>query len=123
MEYRGKRIAVIGVSDNREKFGSRIFRDLLAAGYDVAGVNKRGGQACGKPVYRSLREIGAVPELVITVVPPAITEHIAVECGELGVREIWMQPGSSSPKAVAVARAAGITVIDSRCFMVEVGLW
>lgn len=38
-----KEIAVVGVSENYQKFGFKIFRDLLKHGFNVVGVNPRGG--------------------------------------------------------------------------------
>ena len=122
-DYKGKRIAVVGVSEREEKFGYKIFHDLLLAGYPVEAVNKRGGKILGRKIYASLAELEAVPELVITVVPPKISEQIVEECHSLGIREIWMQPGSESEAAIQTARDYGISVIYNACFMVKSALW
>jgi predicted CoA-binding protein len=122
-ELKEKTIAVIGVSDNEEKFGYKIFRDLLNNGFKVFGVNIRGGEVLGNKIYKNLKEIGAVPDLVITVVPPAVTERIVEESNELGVREIWMQPGSESEIAVQKARHYKMSVTFNACFMVQHGIW
>lgn len=118
-----KKIAVIGVSGKTEKFGYRIFKDLIAAGYIVSGVNPADGEVLGRRIYRSLREVEGPPDLVITVVPPQVTERVVEECRELGIREIWMQPGSESQKAVDKAKEYGITATYNTCFMVAMGIW
>ncbi len=116
-------VAVVGVSASEEKFGFRIFRDLLAAGYDVEGVNRSGGEALGKPLRKSLSEIGRPISMVITVVPPAATESVARECVALKVGQVWMQPGSESRTAAEELRKAGIPVVLNACFMVRKGIW
>ncbi|OGR52217.1 MAG: hypothetical protein A2049_04085 [Elusimicrobia bacterium GWA2_62_23] len=115
-------IAVVGVSDDASKYGHKIFRDLLNAGYPVKGVNPKGGFVLGSQLYKSVSEIEKRPDLVITVVHPAVTEKIVEECNKLGVKTIWMQPGSESAQAVEKAAEYGIKTITA-CFMVVKGVW
>ncbi|MGD9642995.1 MAG: CoA-binding protein [Elusimicrobiales bacterium] len=117
-----KQIAVLGVSGDASKYGHKIFRDLLNAGYPVAGVNPKGGSVLGQNVCKSLSELEKRPDLVITVVPPAVTELAVEECNRLGVKHIWMQPGSESDAAVAKAKEYGIKTTLA-CFMVVKGVW
>ena len=117
-----KLIAVVGVSDDASKYGHKIFRDLLKAGYPVKGVNPKGGFVLGHNIYRSFSEMEQKPDLVITVVPPAVTEKVVEECNALGIKTVWMQPGSESEAALAKARTYGIKTI-SACFMVQKGVW
>lgn len=117
-----KLIAVVGVSEDASKYGHRIFRDLLNAGYPVKGVNPKGGFVLGQTVYKSLSELEKRPDLVITVVPPPVTEAIVEECNKLGVKTVWMQPGSESEGALKKASDYGIKAI-SACFMVQKGVW
>lgn len=120
---REKEIAVAGVSEREEKFGFRIFRDLMKNGFNVQGINPRDGEVLGRKIYRNLRELEKIPDLVITVVPAQVTERIVEECHELGIKEIWMQPGSESKNAIEKARAYGIMITYNACFMVHSGIW
>jgi predicted CoA-binding protein len=122
-DIRDKEIAVVGVSEREEKFGFLIFRDLMKNGYNVQGINPRDGEVLGRKIYRNLRELEKIPDLVITVVPPSVTERIVEECKELGIKEIWMQPGSESKNAIEKARAYGIMITYNACFMVHSGIW
>jgi len=118
-----KDIAVVGVSDREEKFGYKIFRDLIKHGFNVKGINPRNGEILGRKVYKALRDLESVPDLVITVVPAQVTERIVQECKEMGVREIWMQPGSESETAVKKAKEYGIEVTYNACFMIKHNIW
>jgi predicted CoA-binding protein len=115
-------IAVVGVSEDASKFGHKIFRDLLNAGYPVKGVNPRGGFVLGNNLYKSLSELEKSPDLVITVTPPQVTEQLVEECNRLGIKNIWMQPGSESPEALEKAGTYGIKTTLA-CFMVIKGVW
>ncbi len=115
-------VAVVGVSDDASKYGHKIFRDLLKAGYPVKGVNPKGGFVLGSNLYKSLSELEKKPDLVITVVPPAATEAVVEECNKLGIKTVWMQPGSESDAAIEKARDYGIKAVTA-CFMVQKGVW
>jgi len=117
-----KLIAVVGVSDDASKYGHKIFRDLLNAGFPVKGVHPKGGFVLGQNLYRSLSEMETRPELVITVVPPAVTEQVVEECNHLGIKNVWMQPGSESEAALEKAKAYGIKTVMA-CFMVAKAVW
>ena len=119
----GKKIAVAGVNDNPEKFGYKIFTDLSAAGYDVYAIGVRGGFINSSIIYKSLSELPQKPDIVIMVLPPVGTEKITDDCVLLGIREIWMQPGSYSALAAEKARVNGIKVTEEGCFMRFEGLW
>jgi len=121
-----KNIAVVGVSTDTTKYGYRIFKDMVAAGYRVEGVNPKGGEVAGKQLHKSLAELVALdfrPDLVVTVVPPDVTERIVDQCKELGIRELWMQPGSESGNAIRTARSYGLQVTFNACIMVLNKIW
>ncbi len=116
-------IAVAGVSRNEAKFGFRIFRDLLNAGWTVFGLNPAGGEVLGQAIYRNLDALPKKPDILMTVVMPEVTERLVDDCIRLGIKKIWMQPGSQSQAATDKAKAAGIEVIANACFMVERKIW
>ena len=115
-------VAVVGVSADASKYGHRIFRDMLKGGFDVKGVNPKGGFVLGNNLYRNLAEIEKKPDVVIMVVPPAAAELVMEDCNKLGIREVWLQPGSESEAALAKAKAYGIKTVAA-CFMVSKGIW
>lgn len=122
-DLKQKSIAVIGVSQRPEKYGYRIFHDMKEAGYNVKGVNVRGGEVLGQKIYKSIGDLDSVPDMVITVVPAQVTEKVVEECGEMGVREIWMQPGSESEAAIEKAKGYGMRVTARACIMLAHGMW
>ncbi len=111
--------AIVGVSQDRTKFGYRVFRTLRAAGYEVFAVNPRGGEVDGAPVYPSLADLPRLPDVVDLVVPPAVSERVVEEAHALGLTRIWMQPGAESPAALDYCRDHGIQVVSDACAMVH----
>jgi predicted CoA-binding protein len=115
--------AVVGASQDPTKFGYHVFRSLQQAGYLVYPVNPRGGELLGAQVYPSLADLPQPPEVVDTVVPPAITEQVVKEMHRLGLTRVWMQPGSESEAAIAYCREHGIQVVYDACAMVHRLQW
>lgn len=115
--------AVVGVSQDTRKYGHRVFLALRESGYQVMGVNPKGGFVAGHRVYPSLADLPERPEVAVTVVPPPVTEQIVATCKELGIKHIWMQPGSESDAAISAARSHGMTVVAHDCAMVRRKQW
>ena len=74
-------------------------------------------------MYPSLKELPLIPDMVMTVVPPKVTEQVVDACHKLGIKTIWMQPGSESDAAIAKAKEYGMDVIAHACFMKKEGVW
>lgn len=110
-------VAVIGASEATGSFGGFAFRALRKSGRTVYPVNPARSTIDGVPCLRTVADLPAEVRTVITVVPPAVTETVVEQCIERGVTTLWMQQGSSSPRAIARAREAGLDVVHDRCIM------
>ncbi|HUV03160.1 MAG TPA: CoA-binding protein [Desulfobacteria bacterium] len=111
--------AVVGVSENPAKYGHQVYKDLKEAGYVVYPVNPHIDDVLGDRCYPSLSDLPEKPDVVDTVVPPAVTEELVKECKELGIDKVWMQPGSESEKALTFCRRNKIHVVHDVCVMVK----
>jgi predicted CoA-binding protein len=111
--------AVVGASRSPAKWGYRVFRDLLDGGYRVYPVNPHAEEVLGHRAYATLAELPERPDVVECVVPPPVTEVVVRDCAALGIRRVWMQPGSESDEAVEFCRQRGIDVVAGRCVLVE----
>ncbi|MGC9443946.1 MAG: CoA-binding protein [Candidatus Methanospirareceae archaeon] len=111
--------AVVGVSRNPEKYGHKVYKDLKDAGLTVYPVNPNLDEILGDRCYRSLRDLPGKPDVVDTVVPPAVTEKVVRECAALGIDKVWMQPGSESRQAIAFCKRHGIKFVYGVCVMVK----
>ncbi|MGB9643350.1 MAG: CoA-binding protein [Candidatus Ratteibacteria bacterium] len=108
---------------DQSKMAFKMFEDLLKNGFNVSGVNFKNGIIFKQHIYTSLEEIKPLPDLVITVVRPEITLNIIEQCHNLGIKHLWMQPGSESEQAIKKAQNYGIEVRHGKCFMSENGIW
>lgn len=111
--------AVVGVSINPEKYGHQVYKDLKEAGYVVYAINPNIDEVLGDQCYNSLSDLPEKPDVVDTVVPPEVTEEIVKECKELGIKRVWMQPGSESENAIRFCEENDINVVHDVCVMVK----
>jgi len=112
-------IAIVGASDNREKYGNIIYRDLRDAGYKVIPINPKADFVEGDKCYHSISDVPIKIDVVDTVVPPHITEQIVKECKKLGINKVWMQPGSESHEAIIFCKDNNIDVVYENCIMAQ----
>ena len=119
-----KRIAVAGVSrDNgHHPVGNLIYHRLKKTGHDVFPVNPNMQSFEGDRCYPNVQAIPGGVDGVVIITRPEITERIVRDCGDAGVRRVWMHQslakGSSvSSEAVEFCRQRGISVIAGACPM------
>lgn len=116
-------IAVVGVSTDPTKYGHRIFVDLLSAGYNVVGINPKGGTIKEQELFTDLTTLPRSPGLVIIVVPPQKALVVLTTCKELGITNVWMQPGAESGEAQEFAQKNSINLTTNACFMQQEHIW
>ncbi len=114
-----KRFAVIGATDDIEKYGHRIFVNLKNRGYEVYPVNPRLEELEGIRCYPSVTDLPVKVDVVDFVVPPRVTEAILQECKKLGLERIWLQPGSESEAAIAFCHQNKLKVVHDLCVMLN----
>lgn len=111
--------AVIGASKNPNKYGHQVYKDLRNAGYKVYAVNPNAEEILGDKCYPNLESLPVQPDVADLVVPPEITEEVVRACKSLGVKKVWMQPGSESQESIKFCEDNGIEVVHGVCVMIE----
>ena len=118
-------IAVVGLSPRPERASFDVARAMQAAGWRIVPVNPNTSAVLGETAYPTLLEASRHVRIdLVNVfrnsadVPPVVTDAIAI-----GAKAVWMQLGISHPAAAALAKAAGLWVVQDRCLKVEHRLW
>ncbi|MFC1905200.1 CoA-binding protein [Chloroflexota bacterium] len=114
-----KRFAVVGATDNPQKYGNQMLKNLKSRGYEVYPVNPKLKELDGLSCYPSLDDIPVKVDVVDFVVPPRATEEILKQCKELGLNRIWLQPRSQSEAAIAFCSENNLKVVHSVCVMLS----
>jgi predicted CoA-binding protein len=111
-------VAVVGATDDPSKYGSVIYRDLKRKGFTVYPVNPNRDTVDGDPVFDSLGDLPVTPTIVNFVVPPAIALEVLAEAEQLGLRNVWLQPGAEDPAVLRFVQEHGFTYLANACIMV-----
>ncbi|MGD8545481.1 MAG: CoA-binding protein [Candidatus Bathyarchaeota archaeon] len=111
--------AVVGASRNPKKFGYQVYEDLKNANYKVYPINPNTDEILGDKCYPSLEALPEKPDIADFIVPPKITEQLVKTCRKLGIKKIWMQPGSESEKAIDFCKKNDMSVIHGVCVMAQ----
>jgi predicted CoA-binding protein len=114
-------IAIIGASQDRNKFGNKAVRVFADKGYKVYPIHPKLSEIEGHKVYSSILQ---VPEKELDMVsfylPPAVGMKVIEDVAKVKCKEVWLNPGSESDELVEKAESLGLTVIQA-CSIVSVG--
>jgi predicted CoA-binding protein len=112
-------VAVVGATDDSSKFGSVIYRDLKRKGFTVYPVNLERPTVDGDKAYPSLDALPVKPTIVNIVVPPESAIRVLQKCLDIGLTNIWLQPGAESPEVMDFLQNHDFNYLANACIMVE----
>lgn len=118
-----KHIAVIGVSEKRERPSHNVTKYLIHAGYTIYPVNPNLDSIFGITCYPSLPDIPSEARTKIEIVnifrKPEEVEPIVDQAIVTEAKVVWMQLGVTNEEAARKARQAGLDVVQNRCIAIE----
>ncbi len=115
-----KTIAVVGASPKPEKDSNKVSKYLLEAGFNMIPIYPKEDMILGQKVYRSLADIKECVDMVVVFRKPEIVDSVADVCIARGdIKVLWTQLGIVNNEALQKAKDRGISVVQSRCAMVE----
>lgn len=111
-------IAVVGASNNPEKYGYKVYKALKDFGCEVIPVNPNQKIIQGDKAFPSLKSIPGSVDCVSIITPSEVTEEVVEEAKDKGVDIVWMQPGAESREAIEFCKENNISVIYDECVLV-----
>lgn len=116
----GKKIwAVVGANQDQEKYGNMIFRKLKSKGYEVYPVNPMYDTVEGDKCYKDITSLPVVPEVIDMVVSPKRGRAFIDEAARLGIKYIWLQPGTYDAELLKQIEDLGLQQVQA-CVLVAV---
>ncbi|MCW9066034.1 MAG: CoA-binding protein [Ignavibacteriaceae bacterium] len=112
-----KKIAVVGVSRKKTKFGNMIYKELNQKGYQVYPINPNMDAFEGNACYPDLLSLPEKVDAVVINVPPVQTEKVVKEAKEAGINKVWLQQGSQSEAAIKFCEENGIDYVSNECIL------
>lgn len=114
----GTTIAIVGATENPSKYGYVIYKDLKLKGLTVYPVNPNRSSVDGDEAFKRLEDIPERPTIVNIVVPPEVTSDILQQCLDLGLTNVWVQPGAESPAVMTFLQENNFNYLANACIMV-----
>jgi predicted CoA-binding protein len=112
-----RKLAVVGVSRKKMKFGNLAFRELKRKGYKLFPVHPHAEQLEGERCSASLAALPEPVEGLLVIVPPAQAEQVVRAAAAAGIRRVWLQQGAGSPAAIRFCEDNGISVVHGECIL------
>lgn len=114
-----KTIAVVGLSSNPMRPSYGVTEYMKSAGYRIIPVNPNETEVLGEKSYARLEDVPGKIEILnifrrAPEVPAVVESAIRV-----GAKVVWMQLGIENEEAAEKARAAGLTVVEDACILIE----
>lgn len=112
--------AVVGANQDPDKYGNKIFRLMLSKGYRVYPVNPLYDEVEGEKCYQNLASLPEVPEVIDMVVSPKRGKAVIEEASSLGIKYIWLQPGTYDDEIMELIESKGMTPVKG-CVLAALG--
>lgn len=113
------KVAVLGASNNPDKYGYKIVKKLMARGYELFPVNPRAGEVLGQKAYQKIEEIIDELDLVVIVIPPELAFNEVLKITNIrSDLPIIVQPGAESAELLAWLKNKDYMVYTQTCVMV-----
>jgi hypothetical protein len=116
-----KTIAIIGASNDRNKFGNKAVRAFQQQGYTVYPVHPTETEIEGLPAFKSIRDVPVRPQMISVYVPPPVVLKLLPDIAAKGCDELWLNPGTESDEVLAEAQRLGLNIVQA-CSIVGVGV-
>ncbi|MDQ7009022.1 MAG: CoA-binding protein [Candidatus Gracilibacteria bacterium] len=113
------KIVLIGASNNGEKFGNKILKDLISKGHEVIPVNPNEEKIEGIKTHKILKTVPKNFDIINFVVPDNITLQILKKYSKLlQNKKVWIQPGAENDEVKKFLEENDFTdfIVDS-CIM------
>ncbi len=112
-------VAVVGLSPKPHRASFDVSRYMQAQGWRIIPINPAATEVLGEKSYPTLTEAARHEriELVNVFRKSADVPPVAQEAVAIGAQGLWLQSGIENAEAAAMAREAGLRVVQNKCLM------
>ncbi|MCB9091491.1 MAG: CoA-binding protein [Halobacteriovoraceae bacterium] len=105
-------VAVLGASDNPERYSYKAFKRLEDNGYSTFLVSPKYDQIESKKVYHSLSELKDIDTLTVYV-NKNLSSQLTNEIVNLAPRRVIFNPGTENPELIKKLEDKGIETLEA----------
>lgn len=108
MSTHATRIAIVGASRDRRKFGNKAVRAYLENGDTVYPVHPAQTEIEGLKTYASVTQVPDEIDVATFYVSPDVGLKVLEDCAQKGIRRVLLNPGAQSDALLHRARELNI---------------
>ena len=110
---KSQRVALVGASDDAEKYSYKAFVLLRKKGHEVFPVHPKLKSIDGVPVYRSIEEVSGPVDTVSLYVSKDISSKIGQALLKSSPKRIIFNPGAENDELFEQAACSGIAAVNA----------
>jgi uncharacterized protein len=114
-------IAIVGLSDKKERASNFVGSYLKSEGYTIVPVNPLKQEILGEKCYPDLKSIPFAIDLVDVFRRPDECVNIVNEAIEIKAKAVWLQLGIVNRDAGELALQNNLMIVMDRCIKMEHG--
>ncbi|MDP2685074.1 MAG: CoA-binding protein [bacterium] len=115
-----KKVAIIGASKNRKKYGNIAVRAHQKQGWQVYPINPKEKEIEGIKCYNDINEIEEQLDKVSIYLPPEVGIHELEKLANKNIAEVYINPGAESEELISRGKELGLNLIQA-CSIVSIG--
>jgi len=108
-------VAVVGLSNDPEKYSHEVGSYLKEQGYRIIPVNPTEEEVIGERAYDTVDQIPERIDVVDVFLPPEKTSEIAEDAVRAEAKALWLQEGIENAEARRIAEEGGLAYVEDRC--------
>lgn len=113
-----KTVAVVGLSNNKDKTAYQISEIMQKQGYRIIPVNPSVDEVLGEKAYPSLKDVPERIDIINVFRRPEYLPEVAKDAAETDCRVFWAQQGIVNEEAYHYLKEKDFTVIMDLCIKV-----
>ncbi|MBW3609159.1 MAG: acetate--CoA ligase family protein [Actinobacteria bacterium] len=127
--FDARRVAVVGASDEPDKVGATLMRNLERFTGEVVPISSSREDVAGRRAYKRLRDVPGGVDLAVAAVPARAVPGVVQDAAAAGVGAVVVLSGGFAEtgaegaelqaEVVAAARAVGLRIVGPNCLGVQ----
>ena len=107
------KVAVLGASDNPERYSCQAVQLLKEKGHEVFPVNPKLKEIAGLKVYSSLKDVPKPFHTLSVYLSKDHSSKLALEILESRPRRVLFNPGAENPELEATLKKRGVDALEA----------
>ncbi len=115
-----KKVAVLGASNDTEKYGHKAVRAYQKQGWEVYPVNPKESEVCSIKSFKDIDELPDDIDRISFYINPKVGITLLAKVKAKGIKEVFINPGAESDDLLDKADELGINLTFA-CSIRDIG--